>query len=330
MGFLAAVVLSFVPALFYALLVYRLDPYEKEPALLVGGVFAWGAGVAVVGAIVAQLLLTGAVGAVTGSPAAADLLGTTLFAPLTEESLKGLAVLLVFLLLYREFDSVLDGIVYSATAALGFAATENVLYLWDAYGKEGAEGLVSLFLLRVVMGAWDHPFYTAFIGIALAVSRLDRRVALRWLAPPLGWAAAVTFHSLHNSLAEAAGRVSGCFGLLMFAVDWSGWLFWALVIAWAWRGERRLLATQLAEEVGRGLLTAPQHRTAASVPARWAAAARALGSGRLAATRRFYQACAELAHKKHQRALHGDEGGNGALIERLRREVAALSPRAEA
>jgi RsiW-degrading membrane proteinase PrsW (M82 family) len=329
MGFLAAAVLSFVPALFYAALVYKLDPYEKEPWVLVGGVFAWGAVVATIGAIVSQLVLHGATDAVIGT-AGADILGTTVFAPLTEESLKGLAVLLVFALLYREFDSVLDGIVYAGVTAIGFAATENVLYLWDAFETEGSGGLLSLFLLRVVMGAWDHPFYTAFIGIGLAVARLDRRTAVRWLAPPLGWCTAVLFHGLHNGLATAGEHVSGCFALIMFAVDWAGWLFWAVMILWALRVEARILAVQLAEEVGHGHLTALQHRTAASVRARIAAVLRGLGSGRMGATRHFYQVCAELAQKKHQRALHGEEGGNTALIERLRREVAALSPGAEA
>jgi protease PrsW len=330
MGLLAAVVLSFVPALLYALVVYQLDPYEKEPALLVGSAFAWGAGVAAAGAVVSQLVLHGAFHAVTGSESAAEVANTTLFAPLTEESLKGLAVLLVFLLLYRELDSLLDGIVYAAVTALGFAATENALYLYGGFVEHGGEGLWWLFLLRVVMGAWDHPFYTAFIGLGLAIARLDHRVAVRWLAPVAGWCAAVFFHSLHNGLATLAGEVSGCFGLVMFAVDWSGWLFSGLFILWALRHEGRLLAAQLAEEVGLGHLTARQHRTAASVPARWGAGLRALGGGRLGATRRFYQACAELAHKKHHRARHGEEDGNSAHIERLRREVAALSPGAEA
>ena len=48
-----------------------------------------------------------------------------MIAPIIEESLKGLAVLLVFLLFRKEFDSILDGIVYAAITALGFAATEN-------------------------------------------------------------------------------------------------------------------------------------------------------------------------------------------------------------
>jgi RsiW-degrading membrane proteinase PrsW (M82 family) len=330
MGFLAAVVLSFVPALLYAVIVYELDPYEREPWVLVGGVFAWGATVAALAAIVQQVVLGGVFQALTGSADLADVTGTTVFAPLTEESLKGLAVLLVFAFVYRELDSVLDGVVYSAVAALGFAATENVLYLWQAFGESGAAGMLSLLLLRVVMGAWDHPFYTAFIGMGLVIARLDRRTAVRWLAPPAGWGLAVAAHSLHNSLATLAERVSGCFGLLMFAVDWSGWLFWLVVIAWALRAEGRLLAAQLAEEVGYGHLTPEQHRTASSVLARCSAVLRGIGSGRLFATRRFYQACAELAHKKHHFALHGDEGGNGALIAMLRHEVAALSRGVEA
>src|SRR3954449_13409510 len=98
MAFLLAAFLSFAPALLCATFVYWIDRYEKERKLLLGLVFFWGAVVAAAGALVSQLLLEGAVTGLTGSKKAADLAGTTLFAPLTEESLKGFAVLLVFLL----------------------------------------------------------------------------------------------------------------------------------------------------------------------------------------------------------------------------------------
>jgi RsiW-degrading membrane proteinase PrsW (M82 family) len=132
-GFLLALLLSFVPALLCAGLVYWLDRYEKEPRILLGAVFGWGAVMAVIGAVLAQWLLEGAVTLVTGSQKVADLAGMTLFAPVTEESLKGIAVLVVFLVVRRELDSVMDGIVYAAVTALGFAATENVFYLFGEY-----------------------------------------------------------------------------------------------------------------------------------------------------------------------------------------------------
>lgn len=327
MEFLLAVFLSFVPALLYAGIVYWIDRYEKEPIVLLGLVFFWGAAVATFGAIVSQSVLEGATFQVTGSETAVEVAGASIFAPLTEESLKGFAVLLVFLVLRREFDSLLDGLVYAGVVALGFAATENVLYLWSASEESGLEGLFSLFFLRVILGAWDHPFYTSFIGIGLAVSRLSRVTWARWLAPPAGWAVAVFTHSLHNSLATAASSASA-FGLLMFLLDWAGWVLISVVLVAAVLREGRLLATHLAEEVEHGALNADQYRTATSSWSQTFVRVRAAAGGRFGATSRFYHLCGELAHKKHLLATCGDEGCNARLVEELREEMKKLSPHA--
>jgi RsiW-degrading membrane proteinase PrsW (M82 family) len=327
-GFALAVLLSFVPALLCAAVVYWIDHFEKEPRILIGAVFFWGAVVATLGAVVSQLFLQGAVHVLTGSEDTASLAGATLFAPLTEESLKGAAVLLVFLVLRREFDSLLDGIVYAGVVALGFAATENVLYIYGGFLEGGFEDLFSIAFLRVGLGAWDHPFYTSFIGIGLAAARLSRSAAVRWLAPPAGWGVAVFTHSLHNSLATGAEQLPAL-GLLMFLIDWSGWVAIGVLILWSLHREGRLLAVHLADEVERGCLTAQQYRTASSIGTQVGARLRALGSGRLGSTRRFYRLCGELAHKKHQLALLGDENGTGRAIEGLRAELARLSGQAD-
>jgi RsiW-degrading membrane proteinase PrsW (M82 family) len=329
MGFLLAVILSFGPALACAATVYWLDRYEKEPKVLLGAVFGWGAIVATLGALVAQTLLGGMMKLAEASDEATELAGGSIFAPVTEESLKGLAVLLVFWVLRRELDSVLDGIVYAATAALGFAATENVLYLFGEYLEKGPAAMLGLFGLRVVLGAWDHAVYTSFIGVALALARLSRSAALRWLLPPAGWFLAVGVHSLHNTLAAVAAETPGS-GVLMFLIDWSGWLFFAVLMLWCIHREKRMLGRHLAEELQLGRMTPEQYQTALSGRARARARLRAALSGRLPATRRFYEVCGELAHKKNQLARYGEEDGNASLVEGLRNEMTQLSGQAAA
>lgn len=327
MEILLALLLSFVPAFLGAALVYWIDRYEAEPKLLLGLVFWWGAIVAAAGALVSQLILEGAFHLATGSESAADLAGTTLFAPLTEESLKGAAVLVVFLAFRREFDSVLDGLVYAGIVALGFAATENTLYLIGEASESGIEGMLGLWVVRVVMGIWDHPFYTSFIGMGLAAARLSRQPLVRWLAPPAGWACAVIAHAIHNGLATAAASAAE-FGALMFLLDWTGWLLVTVVILIAVRREKRLLEVHLAEEVTHGCLDARQYRTATSARSQAGARLRALFSGRFGSTRRFYRLCGKLAHKKNLLARLGDEGGTGRLVEELREEMRRLAPQA--
>lgn len=325
MAFFLALVLSFLPAFLCAAFVYWLDRYEKEPIPLLGGAFFWGAFVAAAGALVSQIILSGGMYLATGSEEAADLAGSTLFAPLTEESLKGFAVLLVFFAFRREFDSLLDGLVYAGITALGFAATENVIYLLGFSEEHGTEGMLGLFVLRCILGAWDHPFYTSFIGMGLAASRLSHSALVRWLAPLLGWGMAVATHSLHNVLAETASSTPEVL-FLMFLIDWLGWLFVGIVILVAVRKEGHLMQAELADEVPRGTLTAAQYHTAGSPLGRSVVRLRALFAGKLGVTMRLYRLAGELAHKKRQLARFGDEGGNTRMIEGLRDEMRRLSP----
>ncbi len=327
MPVLLSIFFGFVPMFFFAAFVYWLDRYEKEPKILLGGVFIWGAIIAAGAAFIINTVLGMGVYLFTNSEAVTDLTTGSLIAPVIEESLKGLAVLGVFLVFRREFDSLLDGIIYAAVTALGFAATENAYYIYHyGYEQDGYSGLLALVFIRVILVGWQHPFYTAFIGIGLAAARLNRRAAVRMAAPVLGWCVAVFTHAVHNTLAHA---LEGAVGLAISTmVDWSGWLFMLVVIALAAYNEQRYIAVQLREEVGLGLISPQQYRTACSALAQSMARLSAALSGRWRATNAFYQLTAELAHKKHQRGLLGDEGGNSEIIQRLRAELASLATHA--
>ncbi|MEI7769524.1 MAG: PrsW family intramembrane metalloprotease [Chloroflexales bacterium] len=322
MVFALVVALSFGPALIYAAIVYWLDRFEKEPLHLLAGAFLWGAVVATVGAIIATMVLELSVQMITGSAAVAEITGTTLLAPLVEESLKGMAVLIIFLAFPYEFDSVLDGIVYAAITALGFAATENVLYLYyQGYVTEGVSGLASLFILRVLLGGWGHAVYTSFTGIGLAVARFQRGWAVKIIAPFVGWSVAVFVHALHNSMATLLSAQFGLGGLIVtLLVDWVGWAVALGLVIWAIFRERRWMCSYLHEEVALGTISAEQYRIACSIRAQIAARARGKKS------RQFYGACAELAQKKHQLATLGEERGNSVRVSSLRDSLAQLSP----
>jgi RsiW-degrading membrane proteinase PrsW (M82 family) len=325
MPILASLFFGFIPMLVFALLVIWLDRYEKEPGLVLLTVFAWGVVVAAGGAFMINSVFGLGFYLVSGSEQISDLATGSLVAPVVEELLKGLAVLLVFLILRREFDSVLDGIIYAAIVALGFAATENSYYIYRGFAEDGWPGLWSLVFIRVVWVGWQHPFYTAFIGIGLAVARLNPRRAVTVLAPVLGLGIAMLIHAVHNTLPTLLGGL----GLLAgTALDWSGWVAMALVALWALWREGVLLRKHLQDEVSEGRMTAQQYRTAGSALARFSASSAAALRREYGSTVRFYQVCGELAHKKEQLARLGEEGGNQAIIEKLRAELAQLSPRA--
>ena len=108
----------------------------------------------------------------------------------------------------REFDGVVDGIVYAGLAGVGFAFTENVLYLGRALQDNGTAGLAVTFVLRGVFGPFAHPMFTMATGIGLGVAATTRRRWLRVVAPLVGWLCAVALHAMWNLSAVAGGNVN--------------------------------------------------------------------------------------------------------------------------
>jgi len=242
-------------------------------------------------------------------------------APFVEEALKGSALLVIFFAFRNEFDSILDGIIYAGITALGFAATENVQYIYEnGYLQGGWDGFWQLVIIRNLVVAWQHPFYTAFTGIGLAFARLHKGFLVKLVALATGFTFAVCAHAFHNSFSSAIGGFEGfALGSLL---DWFGWLLMAAFILFMIVRERGLLQRQLREGVTGGVLSTAQYARALSP----LTMTLALLSGGPAAAR-FYRLCGELAHKKEQLMRFGDERGNAAIIAALRGEMADLSNR---
>lgn len=328
MAFLGALFFGFVPMFMFAAFVNWLDRYEKEPKLLLGAAFVWGVVIAGGGAYILNTVFGIGIYALTGSEGAAEFGTTSIVAPIIEEGLKGLAVLVVFLMFRNEFDSVLDGVVYAAVTAMGFAAIENVLYIYrNGYVESGWEGFWVLVVIRVILVGWMHPFFTVFTGIGLAIARMTRHVLVKIIAVTTGYAIAVTAHAFHNTF---SGLIGGFEGFIAGTfVDYLGYAAMLVFIIWMIVYERNILQRNLREEVTSGMISQKQYNTATSF-FQTNAHFSALTSGTLRSTSRFYQVCGELAHKKEQFAKVGDEGGNAKIIEKLRAELVQLAPQARA
>jgi len=323
MGLLISIVFGYVPMFFFATVLYWIDRYEKEPKRLLFGSFIWGAAIAAGFAFILNTIFGMGIYLTTGSETFTEMATASLVAPPVEETLKGLAVLLVFLAFHNEFDSTLDGIIYSGITALGFAATENVYYIFN-YGflESGYSGLLWLTFVRVILVGWQHPFYTAFIGIGLSQARLNRSKMLKLLFPIIGWSFAVGTHAAHNTLANLLSGIGGLvFGTIL---DWLGWSIMVAIIIWALYREKNWIKKYLVEEIALETISPVQYRIACSARSQGKARLTAFFSGHYRNTRRFYQLCAELAYKKHQHATLR-EVKYFSVIEKLRAEIKFLS-----
>ncbi len=326
MPILTSLFFGFIPMLICAYFIYWLDRYEKEPVQLLGFVFIWGAIVASTAAFIINTFLGVGFYLFTASETLTDFATGAFFAPPVEEVLKGLAVFLVFLVFHHEFDSILDGIIYAAIAALGFAATENAFYIYSmGYLENGWEGLFTLVFFRVIVVAWQHPFYTAFFGIGLGLARTAKSEWVRWTAPLAGLCIAVLLHSLHNAI-SSIGNAFVC--ILGSMLDWSGWIAMLIFILIIVERERKMIASQLESEIGISI-SQKLYDSITSHRLRSQAIFHSISQGTFKKTRHIFQLCAELAHKKHQSTFTNEPPKTHETVHLLRlkiKELTAIAP----
>jgi len=269
-----------------------LDRYEAEPTRMLILAFAWGAVCAPAGAL---FLNTGIAIAMRLAGAEDPDLETAVFgAPFVEEGLKGFGVLLIVLLRRREFDGVVDGIVYAGLVGAGFAFSENIIYLGREFVEYGQQGLTELFILRCIMGPFAHPLFTAFTGIGLGLAVAVMRSAWsRVLVALGGFLLAALLHGIWN-LSAATGHLIGAYVLFQVPLFLC---FVALVIGLRYR-EGRLIRTYLSQYADAGWLSHQEVAMLSSLPARRQAriwANQQGGRAAVASMRAFQDAASDLA-----------------------------------
>jgi RsiW-degrading membrane proteinase PrsW (M82 family) len=271
-----------------------LDRFESEPTRYLVSAFLWGA---LVAAVIAAVLNTSAIAVLqeVSDPDAALATTAVLVAPVVEEAAKGAFVLLAWLLLRREFDGITDGMVYAGICAAGFAFTENIHYLAQAWADGGGEALTGTFVARCLLSPFAHPMFTILTGVGIGVAATSRTRMPRVVAPLVGFVLAVLAHALWN-----LGAVAGGEGLLTvyLLVEVPVFLAFLVFVAWARRREGRLIGQYLHPYVDAGWLSSAELAMLASMPHRREARAWAranTGRAGLASMRAFQDTASELA-----------------------------------
>ncbi len=208
--------LSLIPCVLWLMWFWLQDWYDREPLRTILVTFLLGA-VATLPAMVfnamGMLLVSGFLGA---SLVSEWVMLMCVVGPV-EEAVKLWAVASYA---YRrpEFDEPVDGVVYGAAAALGFAAAENVLYL-SRFGNE-------IFIVRGILSNPGHALFAAFWGLALSRAKMLPNVgSVRARTIARGWAVAAVLHALFNVLLSAGQHqllpnavVMGIVALLMLVI----------------------------------------------------------------------------------------------------------------
>ena len=318
-GAAAALILAGIPVPFLLAAYLWLDRYEPEPTRFVAAALLWGAVISTFGAGLVQELL-----AVSADPP--EWVAVVVVAPVFEELLKGTLVVLV-LVRRRKVSRLLDGFVYAGLVGVGFAFTENVLYISGAYAGllvpefDGPQAASTVFALRGLMSPFAHPLFTTAIGIGMAVAVVTSRRWLRYLAPPAGYAVAVGLHATWNG---STMLWQGLGFLLTYAVFMVPLFAVAVYVAMrALRAEAAVIRAALMDAASRGWLNPAEVHWLVNYGDR--AAARRFASqvaGRPAgkALHAYQRAATEMA-LMHDRVLRGraPEDGPARVEAHLRR-----------
>ncbi|WP_437313342.1 PrsW family glutamic-type intramembrane protease [Sorangium sp. So ce385] len=322
---------AFPPLVLYLFVPMVIDRYDPEPWWCLLMAFLWGALAATGFSILINTGVHVGVSSSFGEPMG-ELVSASVSAPFAEELFKGLGVFGFFYFLRREFDGIVDGIIYATFCALGFAAVENVLYYARA-SMQGSDVLAGTFVLRGVFTPWLHPLFTSMTGIGFGLARESSKTWVRVAAPIGGYLLGVALHAVWNFLPTALGRAMGDLFMpwlllwLCFVASFFG-IIVALVIRKGW-----VIRDHLRDEVALGMLTQDELELVCSPIGRL----RCTLGWRGATGRSFIRAGARLALSKWHtaRAL---EGRNRTLsadfigplrheIAQLRQELLARAPR---
>lgn len=333
-AFPVATALALVPLAAVLGTVLWVDRWEPEPWTSLAVAFGWGASVSVLVALVLNSGAQTALLVVGLDDLRAGALTATFVAPVVEEGIKALGVLLLFLVWRRWFDGPVDGLVYAATVAAGFAFVENILYFGQAVAEstavaDGGEAVAVVFVLRAVMSPFAHVLFTGAVGLALGWA--SRRSAGAWVGAFVGGlVVAVGLHALWNGAATLGSDTA----FLSIYVTVQVPLFLGVVglVVWLRSREARLVRDRLAEYAAAGWLAPQELRMLGSLAARrasrrWARSRGGPGAAR--AMRSFQTTASRLAHHRHRVmtdrarwwAGRDDEAALLAELDLLRREL---------
>ena len=208
------VFLSFFPPMIYTIWIRNTERCHREQWPSIFLCFIWGATVAVVAALILEILLELPLQYTLSSGDTTPFLLAVVIAPIVEEFTKPLALYLRTV--KTNLDELEDGLIFGAVAGLGFSATENLLYGYS-FLSEGFLLFLLVIAIRSIGGCLLHASATALTGYGIGKT-MKKHSSFIGILPY--FLLAIFLHGFYNFLLsyEFIGVLSGLALAFLFVI----------------------------------------------------------------------------------------------------------------
>jgi RsiW-degrading membrane proteinase PrsW (M82 family) len=318
-GVIIGGILALVPLTIVFWGIRWIDRWEPEPRGALVFAFLWGAGVSVLIALIVDAEIQNVIAGSGLGEFGTEFFGAAIQAPIVEEVGKGLGVLVLFFAVRRHFDGPVDGIVYSAWVAGGFAFTENILYFGSELASGGAASTAEVFFIRGIMSPFAHVMFTAFIGAAIGFAA-QRPGWFRGIVGLLvGLIPAILLHAFWNGVLFFVSDFYGYYLLVQVPMFLIG--VWIVVLLR--RNEHRITRERLTEYAGVGWFHEHEVELLSSPGGRRSAMSWARANQVAPLMKAFIRDATSLAYARHRMLNDRDSIGAQADEAELLHRVAA-------
>lgn len=191
LGILVTIAVATLPIFLLLYYFWHKDYGEKEPFYLMKRVFFWGI-FAVIPVAFLELILEDMVYSIWAQPPLAYWLAMPFLLVALPEELAKFFVVKKVAYDHHKFNEVMDGISYCIVASMGFAAFENIVYIFE-FG-------IGTGILRAFTAVPAHALFSGIMGYYIGMAKFEKKKQLTNSLLRKGLIAGIFFHGLYDFL----------------------------------------------------------------------------------------------------------------------------------
>ena len=199
-------VFAIIPTIFLVRYFYLKDINKPEPIRLIIKIFLIGI-LSIIPIVFIETVIMEMIQPFIFNVLIYSFLQAFIVAGLCEETIK-LMVIKFFIYDNKHFDEIMDGIVYTIVASLGFACFENIMYVVD--------GGLSTALLRSFTAVPLHAFCSGIMGYYIGKSKFSKTNSNKYILK--GLTIAVFIHGSYNFVLFISPYYGVSLSILIFPI----------------------------------------------------------------------------------------------------------------